>query len=253
MSGVVEGQSKYVRFIIVCAGRCGSSLLRSLLNSHRRIVAFGEIFGNGDKIGWDLPGYSQNHKILTLFRANPSEFLKKRVFGKYPIGIGAVGFKFIYAHKNLSSWKSLGSFIKNERRFQIIHLKRRNILRSYLSLLTAFQTNQWFNHTGVQAIIVPITINYDHCLRFFKKTRAGEAYFDTFFAKHPKIEVIYENLVSEQRLETKRIQSFLGTDYEHLFTSVYKQARLPLSKAIANYTSLKRNFKGTPWQVFFED
>lgn len=253
MLEVVEGQSDYVRFIIVCAGRCGSNLLRSLLNSHRRIVAFGEIFRKSDKIGWDLPGYSQNRKMLTLFRADPAEFLKKRVFGKYPTRIGAVGFKFIYAHKNLGSWKSLESLIKNERRFQIIHLKRRNILRSYLSLLTAIKTNQWFNQTGVRASIAPITIKYDHCLRFFKRTCADEAYFDSFFAKHPKIEVIYENLVSEQRSETKRIQYFLGTDYEHLFPSVYKQSHLSLSKAIANYASLKRNFKGTPWQVFFED
>ena len=89
-----------------------SSLLRSLLNSHRRIVVFGEIFGKGDKIGWDLPGYSQNRKILALFRDNPAEFLKRGVFGKYPPGIGAVGFKFIYAHRNLSSWNNFKSFIK---------------------------------------------------------------------------------------------------------------------------------------------
>jgi LPS sulfotransferase NodH len=253
MLGAVEGQSDYVRFIIICAGRSGSSLLRSLLNSHRRIVAFGEIFGKGDKIGWDLPGYSQNRKILTLFRDNPAEFLKKGVFGKYPTGITAVGFKYIYAHTNLSSWNSLEPFIKNQQSFKIIHLKRRNYLKSYLSLLTAVQTNQWFSHTGVHASIAPITIAYDQCLTYFKKTRAREEYFDTFFANHPKIEVIYENLVSEQGSELKRIQSFLGTDYEHLFPSVYKQSHQPLSNAIANYAGLKRNFKGTPWQVFFED
>jgi hypothetical protein len=41
----------YTRFIILGRSRSGSNYLRGLLNSHRRIVAFGELFRSDEAIG----------------------------------------------------------------------------------------------------------------------------------------------------------------------------------------------------------
>ena len=84
MPKIVEGQSNYVKFIIVCTTRTGSSLLCSLLNSHSRIVAFEELFQKSEKIGWYLPGYSQKRNFLAIYRNDPAEFLKRAVFCNYP-------------------------------------------------------------------------------------------------------------------------------------------------------------------------
>jgi LPS sulfotransferase NodH len=250
---LVKGQSNFTKFIIVSACRTGSNLLRSLLNSHSQILVFGEIFQKSDRIGWYLPGYSQKRKLLAIYRKAPAKFVRKKVFSEYPRGISAVGFKYMYEQKKFKSWNSLNPFFKNNKALQIIHLKRKNILKSYVSLLTALQTEKWVSYTGAQAVPSPVTINYDECLWQFKKTRTYQEYFDTFFADHPKIEVIYEDLIADRQSEMKRIQSFLGTDYEHLFPSIYKQSHRPLSKAIANYAGLKRDFLGTEWEMFFED
>jgi len=50
----------------------------------------------------------------------------------------------------------------------------------------------------------------------------------------------------------KRIQEFLGVDYEAVQPATYKQSRLPLAVAISNYAELKERFNGTPWEMFFE-
>ena len=249
----IDGQTHYAKYIIICSTRTGSNMLRSLLNSHSRIVGFGELFQNNDKIGWYLPGYSQNRKLRAIYHDNPAEFLKRVVFCKYPRGIAAVGFKYLYEHTHGNSWKILRPFFKHATNLKIIHLKRRNILRSYLSQLTAQQTNRWVNCTDIQSAGSPLTLDFRNCLWHFRAIRAYEAYFDVFFKNHPTIEVSYEQLVSNRDIEMKRVLRFLGAGTEDLFPSIYRQSCQSLSIAISNYADLKNKFMGTEWEIFFEE
>ena len=51
----------------------------------------------------------------------------------------------------------------------------------------------------------------------------------------------------------KRVQDFLGVQYETVKPSTYKQSHQSLSDSISNYWGLKERFTGTPWEEFFED
>ena len=51
----------------------------------------------------------------------------------------------------------------------------------------------------------------------------------------------------------KRVQMFLGLDYQHTRPRLYKQNRQSLVDSIVNYAELKEHFAGTLWQQFFVD
>lgn len=252
-AGLIDGHKDYVRYIILGGPRTGSNLVRSLLNSHSSIIAFGEIYRNKHEIGWDLPGYFKTKRMLELFRNNPVEFLKTEVFKKVPKGISAVGFKLFYHHAQDNIWKLLWPFLKNDKELRIIHLKRKNILKSHLSYLKAVRSGMWFKSNGLTEDSTPIHIDYEDCLNEFERLRNFEKYFDDYFKHHQKIGVFYENLCLNRQSEMQRIQSFLGATHEKIFLSTYKQSHQPLCKSIANYYTLKEQFKSTPWEGFFED
>lgn len=251
----INEHSDYVRFIIVGHARTGSNFLRGLLNSHSRIIALGEIFRNfpGNSIGWDTPGYPHSRSVLSLFQTDPIKFLEEKVFRNFPKHISAVGFKIFYYHAQNKNWKPVWTYLRNRKDLRIIHIKRKNFLKTHFSLRKAFKTNKWGNTSGAEGENVSISLNYEECLKSFTEIQEWEKKYDIFFENSCKIDVLYENLSNDYKNEMKRIQEFLGVDYEVVRPSTYKQSNQPLSKAISNYFELKEKFKGTPWEEFFED
>ncbi|MDR4510036.1 MAG: sulfotransferase, partial [Candidatus Brocadiaceae bacterium] len=77
--------------------------------------------------------------------------------------------------------------------------------------------------------------------------------YDDYFEDHDTMDVIYEDLSVNLESEVKHIQKFLRVPFEDVKPSTYKQSNQPLSTMILNYFELKRQFRNTPWEVFFED
>jgi LPS sulfotransferase NodH len=254
--GLLEGHSDYAKFIILGKGRSGSNFLKGLLNSHSQVITFGEIFRDPHAIGWDLPPYDrylQQQSLVSLLNQDPTTFLSKEVFKKYPKHISAVGFKLFYYHAQEVSRQVLWSFLKEKKELKILHLKRRNTLRELLSLRKAFKTNHWTNTTGTADKSFSISLNYDDCLQEFIYAQQSKEQFDTFFQDHPRIGVVYEDLANDYEREMRRIQDFLEVTYEPVIPSTFKQSNQPLIEAISNYSELKQKFEGTPWETFFEE
>lgn len=254
--GIRDGHSDYCKFIILTRGRSGSNFLRGLLNSHDQIVAFGELFRSYDSIGWDLPDYDkylQSRRLKALIQNRPDRFLKEKVFKKFPRQIGAVGFKIFYYHAQNDSRKTVWTFLKNQKDLKIIHLKRNNTLKVLLSLKRAFKTDKWTDITGSGEEDFTVSLGYEECLHEFTWAQEIKKQYDVYFENHHKIDVFYENLSRNYGSEMRRIQEFLGVHYKILEPSTYKQTKQPLSKIITNYFELKKEFKNTPWEEFFED
>ena len=254
--GVLGGHSDYCRFIILGTARAGSNFLRGLLNLHSQIIAFGELFRFCDSIGWDLPPYDQylqSRSLIALMQSDPSRFLEKKVFRRFPKQISAVGFKIFYYHAQDDARRSAWAFLRDQRDLKVIHLKRNNTLRLTLSLKKAHLTDKWTDTTGGEEDNLAIEFDYEECLQAFTQAPEVRKQYDIFFEGNDKIDVFYEDLYSDREREMKRIQEFLGVDYEVVKPSTYKQAKQPLSKAISNYFELKEQFRGTPWEEFFEE
>lgn len=252
--GVIGKNSDYVRFILLGRSRTGSNLLRGLLNSHRGIIAFGEIFRHYGAIGWDFSHFPQSKKMSSLIENDPVRFLETRVFGNFPKHISAAGFKIFYYHAHNDAWEPVWTYLNSQKDLKVIHVKRKNILKTYLSRRRALETNAWVRKgANDPEDSKPISLSYEECIEEFAKTRTWEQHYDGFFEKHHKIDVLYEDLASDHRGEMRRIQEFLGVDYEVVEPRTTKQSRRPLASSILNYFELKERFAGTSWEEFFED
>lgn len=251
--GLLEGQTKYTRFIVLGRSRSGSNFLRGLLNSHTQIVVLGELFQHKSAIEWAYPGYRQSRKDLALFHQEPVKFLESRVFKRFPKRISAVGFKIFYYHAQDEDWKPVWKYLIGEQNIKVIHIKRKNILRSHLSRKLAAMTDVWVNTDGNIQDGRTVSLNYEECIQDFTQTRDWENTYDQQFREHKTVEILYEDLAANYVTETQRIQEFLGVDPEALKPVTFKQSSQTLSRAIANYYELKERFAGSIWESFFEE
>lgn len=249
--GEKEKSTDYVKFILLGRSRVGSNLMRSLLNDHSRIEAYGEIFRNRDSMDWDHLGEMQTEQMHQMLLEDPVTFLESRVFRPYPGPTAAVGFKIFYYHARDGRWASIWPFLQAQTDWHVIHIKRRNILKTHLSRKRAEVTDSWVNTTGSREKPVSVLLDYDECLADFQKTRAWEEEADAFFANHPLLQVAYEDLAADYETEMRRVQAFLGVPQEPVRPSIHKQSHQSLAEAITNYAELKQKFKGSPWSDFF--
>lgn len=252
-AGLLPGHTGYTRFVIISRGRSGTSLLRSLLNDHAQVVTFGEIFRKFGAIGWDRRDYQTTEAQLAMIETAPVAFLETYLFRKFPKRVTAVGFKLFYYHARNPEWEPVWQYLQDRPEIKIIHLKRQNILATHLSLRRAFLTNKWSNGSGRQEEAPRLTLTYAECREAFEKTREWEVLIDTTFTGPRKLDMRYEALSRDREAEMKRVQAFLGLDYQPMQPHLHKQNRQTLAESIVNYEELKDKFSGTPWEQFFVD
>jgi LPS sulfotransferase NodH len=246
----LKGHTEYNKFIIAGRSRTGSNLLRGSLMAHSRIVVFGDIFRRDNAVQWGIPFYPQFAESLALFEREPIEFLEAKVFGEFPRLVSAVGFKILYPLERQDK-EILLTHLSDYNTLKVIHIKRRNILKAHLSHRRV-EHSRWSNITGMDESKDQIFhLDYEECLNAFQMTREWENKYDALFEGHPKIEVGYESLISDYKGEMRRIQEFLGVNYEVVRPLTHKQFKRPISQTISNYSELKSKFQNTEWAEFF--
>lgn len=250
---VIKGHKDYTRFIILGMPRTGSNFLASSLRSHKNIVTYGELFSEQSRmrrdILWDIKGYKTTQKALSLRDKDPIGFLETMVFKKMPVVVQALGFKLFYHHAD-ESWECLWPYLQSQK-LKVLHLKRKNYLKVFLSLSVAMQTKQFVSKNKKVLQQQPVELDYKDCLRWFERSKAWEDKYDTFF--EDSMMLYYDDLVSDYDGQMRAVQEYLNVSACDASSILKKQAQLPLDKAIENYGQLKSRFSGTEWEVFFED
>ncbi len=275
----MDANSSVKRFMILGSARTGSNFLLSLLSDHPQIKTYGELF-NLDTLPKE-----------TLLEAleDPITFLQRRVYKCHGPEIAAVGFKMFYDHLrqdyfqkpiDLSEaapqlqekltqfstfiesnyrWETLNQrfmatweFLEADRSLAVIHLKRRNLLHTFLSLKMAFKTRQWWSLKSSPRAALTMHVAPEECRRYFETLDSTAVEADRAFMEHPKIEVIYEDLVADQHFILEQIFTFLNVPYKPVTTRMKKQNLVSPRETITNYDQLKDHFQHTRWGVFFE-
>ena len=251
--GLLGGHRDYDRFIILGRSRIGSNFLRGLLNTHSQIVVLGELFQNQSAIGWAYPGYLNTPRMYSLFLNNPVKFIEKKVYKKFPLKVSAVGFKIFYYHAQNENWKPVWDYFRDLKSIKIIHIKRKNILRTHLSRKLAALTDAWVDTNGGLWEGGVVRLDYEDCLHDFVQTRQWEQTYDALFENHPLVEIFYEDLARDYSVVMRQVQEFLGVPPEDVQPQTFKQSSQPLTQVISNYVELKKRFSGTEWEAFFEE
>jgi len=230
---ILPAKKDYSKVIVLSRSRTGSNLLINLLNSHPNICFYGEVFR-------DMQNQTFDHIYNSVFSAKPF-FIK------------VVGFKIFYYHPEDQDSKDVWERLINEKDLKVIHLKRKNILRTLISRKIAEENNFWTQNSKHNNISnKQISLGREECRTFFGKTKNWEQQYDKLFKDHPKIEVFYESLVSSlTKEELGRIQSFLGVEVKNLKTNLQKQNPENLDDLIVNFDNLKESFRNTSWEHFF--
>jgi LPS sulfotransferase NodH len=249
----VFGHSQYTPFIVLGRSRVGSNLLRSLLNAHPQIMAFGEVFREVRELDWDHVGYFQDRSSSALVQRDPVRFVDSRLLGRYPRSIRAVGFKIFYYHARDGAQAAVWPWLLQRPEIRVVHLKRENLLQTHVSRKRAALTGRWVNTSGQPDRAVTMRLDYDEVLADFEQTRTWETECDRAFAGHPLLQVQYEQLVSDVQSEARRLEAFLGVAPHVVKPSTFQQSTQLLSATISNYEELKTRFAGTPWVGFFTE
>jgi LPS sulfotransferase NodH len=252
--GLLKGHRDYTRFIILGRSRTGSNLLRGLLASDPSVTIFSELFQNREEIVWGLPYYPTSGRVFEQFLNEPVRFIEEQVYRKVPQVTRAVGFKIFYYHAQSEPWKPVWDYLVKNRDIHVLHIKRRNMLRTHLSKVRAEQSGKWANISGEKDELHQVCLDFDQLVDDFTRTRQMERDGDILFKEHPNMEIIYEDLEGDYLNEFKKVQDFLSLENWPIAPQTYKQSReTSLSEAIENYTELKNRFQGSDWAGFFED
>jgi LPS sulfotransferase NodH len=267
------------RFMLLAAARTGSNLLLSLLSAHSSIKTYGELF-NLDSLPRD--------SLLEALE-DPVMYLRRRVYKAHRPDIAAVGFKMFHDHltqhyfrkpidpsqaaeglqekfrqfsaflESNYEWPTLQKrfraawdFLIDERSLAVIHLKRRNMLNTLISLKTAFMTRQWWSLTSGTQPTTTVHLDPEECRRYFDGLDASAAEADQAFSEHRRLEILYEDLVEHQHETLQRVFDFLRVPYQPVSTRMRKQITAPPSEIVDNFSQLKECFQNTRWAIFFE-
>jgi LPS sulfotransferase NodH len=232
-----NGYREYIPFIICTRSRTGSNMLVSMLDSHPQVFVRGEIFGR-------------------MEGEDPQERLR-RFFSDYPKWIRAAGFKIFYYHPLDADgdvlWQSLSEWPK----LRVIHLRRRNVLRTLLSRAIAGQNDVWVVRESNQAasklprpaVFLDVKLLENELLQ----TQQWEREAVQRLKDHPVHTVFYEDLVNDQEKSYSDILRFLGLGSHSPKVGTRRQNPEPMSELIANYADVKQHFCSTEWARLLDE
>lgn len=230
------GHRRFRRFIVMSRSRTGSNLLMSLLNSHPNIHAEGELFSR------------LNGKPLTRVLA--------RTFSRQAFFVKAKGFKIFYYHPQDDPSGEIWNALAAMDDLHVIHLKRRNVLRTLVSRKLAGLEGRWRSDPGNrQHSSTDVSVSFDvpELEQGFRETRAWEQAGEERFHDHSVLTLEYESMLDRLEETSCQVLSFLGVQPQPLMSPLQKQHTRSLRDMVVNYDDLKLAFAGTEWQSFFDE
>ena len=228
------GSNNYVKFIVLTKARSGSNLLLSFLNSHPNVYSEGEVF-------WKLEG-------------RPYKSILEKSWGKQPGYIKAKGFKIFYFHPLDAEECDIWGDLEAMKDVKVIHLQRKNTLKSLISMKIALQSEEWMsthsnkNKPPKKAVHIPEQELRD----LLEKTDLRIEQGNERFKDHDLINVFYEDFVKDTE-EYFRILDFLEVERIPPKTVLKRQYPESMYELVENYGELKSAFADSKWSHMFVD
>ncbi len=178
------------RFAIVSNARTGSNYLLDGLKSSPAVRTYHEIFASHNReVG---KGFEKILSTVYQFESNATRL---------------VGFKVFYNHLTDDEW---GKFVTHKD-LKVIHLTRRNRLRTVISLEIAFKTGQWTkagNAGGARD--KRVSLDPLKLIKRLEQIEEGEKEARERFCDRPMLEIVYEELVQSPGQVFASVGDYLG-------------------------------------------
>ena len=259
-------------FVIWFQQRSGSSHLVSLLNSHPEIHCKGEMFGCFPIAGIDDPNQDSNGRQL-------GDRLYRRLINQFPGRIenpadrqcvdeltafleeaptnlkrSIRGFKLKFPSQMKLFPEIVDTLRQQSSLLRVIVLTRKNYLRRAVSVLNLERIQQSTAQSNLKKKIqLPATrFDVSEVIRLIKYYQSIEAEFSSWPKTfEQRLQVEYEDLVSNQNEVTQQIQNFLGVSTRQELTSKVKRiAPAKMEDLVENSDELRAALKAN--QLSFE-
>ena len=225
------------RFVLLGHARVGSNVLLRSMAMHPEIVVASEVLHYNAAVREEC---CRGNRRNLLFKdgEDGARFLDERVFaapGRE--GIRCCGFKLFYDHARFdASVKTAWDYVRSQREIRIIHLIRRNLLESLISLRIALVTGKWahrLNSIGIPTGVPPFRIDPADCHEYFNRIVSWENWAASALDDHPLLRIEYESDTCRDFSGTMdRIFGFLGVAPFDAPLMLRKQQTRPASRPV---------------------
>lgn len=223
------------KFIIFSIGRTGSSLLASLLNSHREIHCRGELL---------------QKRVFSAYRY--IEFNEKLSEND------VYGFKlntFHFRVQNITNPKEFVEQLTN-RGYQIIHLQRRNFIRLAISHLYAIHRNKYHLKSGQdQQEVIKMRVEINELKDEIKLLEGYRVIEKQVIENTDSLSLYYEDDLKDGKNHQKtvdRISRYLNINQDKVSTEYIKTTPEDISLFVDNYHEVKNYLSNTPYSDYFQ-
>ena len=235
-------------------------MLVHLLRSHPDICSHDEVLSSGTLGGItgtylikrrEEPDFAE--RMAAIRDRDPIKFLYKIVLDLQ--GKKAVCFKLKHDELIQPEYKVLRDEIVSDRDFRIIHLRRENLLRRYLSYYIANKVTRVTLAVHGQTVpeLQPVSTQAAQGPeRFRNDSGSGKGICRTVCTASGFSDFVRGDDYSWFR-KLQSLLDFMGVPRRELSTTTQKLGCTDLRKVIANFDELRSYFAGSPFSKFFED
>jgi len=246
-----------MRFVILSTGRSGNNMLMSALERHPRIACKGEVLSKGYYFPEIAQYWSLNDAELAACRhlqqQDPVAFLDRFVFTSRDPPKDVRGFRLLHSHQFPGGQPGLWQWLDAQRDIHIISLDRRNRLLQLLSWQTAKLTQQWLMMTPSKHSLPMVDISREQLMTFVEAADAGRNAALARLSNLRRLDVVYEDMVSDFDTQMSRVFDFLGVEAADVRPATLKQGGQPLRDRIRNFDTLRAEMRGMPYAWMLEE
>jgi hypothetical protein len=236
---------KRVRAILLTTQRTGSTFLIECLNSHPDIEATGELLiGAPSKVQPLTKGrWRPLAKFWRFVRAGA--WMPRRHMDRFfNDGQARVRlFKAMYNH--VSNPITLG-YLRERTDIRILHLRRRNLLKMHVSRKLMGSGKRVQSFTPLEG--ARVHIDPAEALAEMRSVRRKYEHYEEVFSAHPRLQLVYEDLISQQTIDPKvsdSICGFLEVRRAVMKSRLVKMNPDPLASIVTNYGELANEVSRT--------
>ena len=250
------------RFVLLATRRSGTTLFSDVLNGHQRVHIIKRAFGMERRI--KNPTSNRHSGRFFLYRTKSisrrvrfylnraaliAEFLHGDIFEPVE-GKDVIGFRLTYGQ--LDQYPQILPWLQ-ENQVKLIHLVRLNVLKTYVSELTAPLHRMHHPRKGAEVRTVTLKLNAGRIRGTLDRRVAIIERMRKNAASLPNLEVAYESFSAHRDGELAQILPFLGIEGGHVpETDLIKINPNKLSNIIENYGEVEAALRGSPHERFLD-
>lgn len=243
-------------FLVLGTERTGSNLLVDVLAAQPLIACAGELFNpraiDRGELTWLPEGDFDLDALMQERRESPATLQTHLLRDGGAQGAAWVGYKLLYLHGVLDNrvMRSLTS----QDGIKVVHLRRRDRLRRWLSHYKAQVLDSWYTEKGTGQGVHRKSFELDAAEAAFDFVFVEllEDRFDATFPETDILELDYDDFTVDLPGTRKKLEAFFGLWLSELQPKSKKTGVASLAKGIANLGELQDAFRGTRWQALFD-